>query len=111
MTIDSITEWASTFGLPAVLILAVLWAAWKWIPAVAKWGAGIIERLTKANETTSIAIAELTRADKRHIVIGESLQHGQRRIARMVILAVPEDKRAEAERHLDEIERILGESD
>lgn len=114
---ESIVNAIQLIGLPALVLIGICWAAWKWIPVVAGWCAGIVswaqtivERLTAANETTAKAVTELTIADRRQTIVGESLQHGQRRIARMVILAVPEDKRAEAERHLDEIERLLGDA-
>ena len=114
---ESLLSAIQLVGLPALVLAGVCYAGWKWIPAVAKWGAGvvdwgqqIVERLTAANETTAKAVTELTVADRRQTLVGESLQHGQRRIARMVILAVPEDKQEEAKQHLDEIERILGDS-
>ena len=107
-TVQTVKE----IGIPAVIVLALLWACWKWIPAVAQWftgiagwGTGIVDRLTISNEITGKALMELTAMHHKEALVGSALQRGQRLLG-MIHLALAENRIDDARRMIRELEEL-----
>ena len=112
-TINSIQN----IGIPFAILIALAWAAWKWIPKVAKWvtglvewGKGIVDRLTASNEMTGKAVLELTSMHSKDALVGASLQRGQRLLG-LIHLAVAENRMEDAKAMSHELQRLHQQQD
>ncbi len=108
----STAQTVKEIGIPAVIVLALLWALWKWIPAVAawakgigEWGKGIVDRLTISNEMTGNAVAELTALHSKDVLVGSALQRGQKLLG-SIHLALAENRIDEARRMIRDLEEL-----